>query len=222
VKVRFGEYAFDPETRRLTRGDTELHLTPKAFDLLAVLVERAPRVVTKAELHQLLWPRTFVSDSSLVALVKELRRVMTHEGGQAPVRTATRVGYALGLDVQRRDGPLAFTGHYLVVADRRVPLHAGENILGRHEEADVRLEGSTVSRRHARVVVDGDRASIEDMASTNGTRVDGQPVSSSPVALRNGAEILIGSVPVLYLASLSDMSTETQVTRDGSPGEPGL
>lgn len=221
MKVHFGDFVFDSETRRLTRGDTELHLTPKAFDLLAVLVERAPRVVTKAELHERIWPRTFVSDSSLVALVKELRRVLTHDDDEAPVRTATRVGYALSAEVRRWEGPVAFTGHCLVVADRRVPLRAGENIIGRHEEADVRLDGSTVSRRHARVIVDGDTASIEDMESKNGTRVNGQVVSS-PVTLRNGAEILIGSVPVIYLAALSDMSTETQVTRDGSAGEPGL
>lgn len=210
MKVRFAAFTFDPETRQLARGATDLHLTPKAFDLLAVLVERAPRVVTKAELHQRLWPRTFVSDSSLVALVKELRRVMAHEGGTAPVRTATRVGYALSAEVHRREGPLAFTGHYLVVDDRQVSLHPGENIVGRHEEADIRLDGSTVSRRHARVLVDGTAAYLEDLQSKNGTQVDGQPVSA-PVPLRNGAEILIGSVPVLYVASLSDMSTETQV-----------
>jgi len=220
VKVRFGEFAFDPETRQLTRGDTALHLTPKAFDLLALLVERAPRVVTKAELHALLWPRTFVSDSSLVALVKELRRVLTGDGVQAsPIRTATRVGYALNVDVHRRSGPLSFTGHCLIVGDRRVPLHEGENIVGRHEEADIRLDGTTVSRRHVRLLVRGDTVSLEDLESKNGTRVDGQAVSS-PVTLRNGAEILVGSVPVVYLSSLSDMSTETQVQAELEAEQP--
>ena len=58
------------------RGDAVVHLTAKAFDLLALLVDEAPRVVRKAELHERLWPGTFVSEAALGALVKELRRAL--------------------------------------------------------------------------------------------------------------------------------------------------
>ena len=51
VAVRFGPFALAADSRRLTRGGEDLHLTPKAFDLLLLLVDAAPRVVPKAELH---------------------------------------------------------------------------------------------------------------------------------------------------------------------------
>ena len=93
--ARFGSFALAIDSRRLTRAGADLHLTPKAFDLLALLVDAAPRVVPKAELHARLWPDTFVSDSTLVGLVKEVRRVLGDADADAPiVRTVARVGYA--------------------------------------------------------------------------------------------------------------------------------
>ena len=80
----------------MTRGGEDLHLTPKAFDLLLLLVEAAPRVVPKAELHTRLWPDSFVADTTLVGLVKEVRRVLGDTDAAAPlIRTVARVGYAL-------------------------------------------------------------------------------------------------------------------------------
>ena len=58
----------------MSRGAAIVHVTPKAFDLLQLLIEQAPRVVEKRELHERLWRGTFVSDATLVGLVKELRR----------------------------------------------------------------------------------------------------------------------------------------------------
>ena len=63
--VRFGPFTLDSDRRQLTHSERgELHLTPKAFDLLALLVAEAPRVVRKGELHERLWPGTFVSDAA--------------------------------------------------------------------------------------------------------------------------------------------------------------
>ena len=56
MTARFGPFTLDVGTRRLTRGDEEIHLTPKAFDLPTLLVEKAPRVARKSELHERLWP----------------------------------------------------------------------------------------------------------------------------------------------------------------------
>ena len=55
MKIQFGDITFDAEARRLTRGDQGLHLSPKAFDLLALLIARRPAVVEKAALRQHLW-----------------------------------------------------------------------------------------------------------------------------------------------------------------------
>ena len=60
VTVRFGPWSLDSGRRRLARDGAEVHLTPKAFDLLAFLVAQAPRVVSKSALNERLWPGVFV------------------------------------------------------------------------------------------------------------------------------------------------------------------
>ena len=69
MTVRFGSCELDAARRQLLREGREIHLTPKAFELLTVLVDAAPRVVKKAELHQCLWPNGIVSDAMLVGLI---------------------------------------------------------------------------------------------------------------------------------------------------------
>ena len=108
MSLRFGLFTLDSDRRQLTHRESgELHLTPKAFDLLALLVAEAPRVVRKGELHERLWPGTFVSDATLVGLVKEIRRTLDDRDADAPlIRTAHGVGYA-------------FAGEFEKVAPRR-------------------------------------------------------------------------------------------------------
>ena len=93
--TKFDAFEVDAGQRLLRRDGAEIHLTPKAFDLLGLLIEHAPRVVSKADLHRAMWPKSFVSDATLVGLVKELRRALDDRDRTAPViRTVQRVGYA--------------------------------------------------------------------------------------------------------------------------------
>ena len=78
--ARFAGFILDSDRRQLLRDSAEVHLTPKAFDLLTLLVTEAPRVVSKPELHRHLWPTTFVSDTTLVGLVKELSTAFRNYG----------------------------------------------------------------------------------------------------------------------------------------------
>jgi DNA-binding winged helix-turn-helix (wHTH) protein len=64
VVGRFHGFVLDTQRRTLTRGGRAVHLTRKAFDLLATLIEEAPRVVAKEELHRRHWPDTFVTDAT--------------------------------------------------------------------------------------------------------------------------------------------------------------
>ena len=98
--VRFGRSTFDRATRQLSCDNAPVHLTPKAFDLLALLIAEAPRVVKKEELHRHLWPNSFVSDASLLGLVKEVRRALGDEGDGTVIRTVHRVGYAFAAMLQ--------------------------------------------------------------------------------------------------------------------------
>lgn len=214
MNARFKEFELDPARRQLLRNGREVHLAPKAFDLLAVLVDEAPRVMRKDELHARLWPGTFVSDATLVGLIKELRRALDDTDRAARiVRTAHGVGYGFACAIERV-GPAPSTGiaRWVVVGRRRIPLDDGENLIGRDPMSTIHLDATGISRRHARIVVSGESVLLEDLASKNGTLVNDAPVSGS-VELRDGDCIHVGPVAVLYHASPSGISTDTILRR---------
>ena len=71
---RFGPFELDLEQRLLFRAGESVPLTPKAFDTLAVLVERQGKVVDKTELLKLVWPDTFVEENNLTQNISSLRK----------------------------------------------------------------------------------------------------------------------------------------------------
>jgi DNA-binding winged helix-turn-helix (wHTH) protein len=211
--VRFGAFEFDAETRRLRRDGADIHLTPKAFYLLELLLEAAPRVVGKRDLHEKLWPGGAVADATLVALIKQLRGALGDHDRLAPlIRTVHRVGYALEAPLTRRErasaGALA---RWLMAGQRRLPLVAGENVVGRDAAVQVRLDDPAVSRRHARIVVSGSGAVIEDLGSKNGTFLDGERLAATPLPLHDGSQLAFGTILATYRESGSGMPTLTHV-----------
>jgi DNA-binding winged helix-turn-helix (wHTH) protein len=210
MAVRFGPFTLDAARRQLRREGEVVHLTPKAFDLLLLLVNDAPRVISKHQLHERLWPATFVSDATLAGLVKELRRALHDHDDDAPViRTVHRVGYAFCPEVHAA-GPAvrARVWHWLVFRGRRMVLRDGENIVGRDPGSNVWLDVAGVSRRHARIIVGDHDASLEDLGSKNGTTVRDEHVRQT-VTLEDGASISFGPVAGVYRTSTAGMSTET-------------
>ena len=116
--VHFGTCTFDARRRQVLRDNGDvIHLTPKAFDLLGLLLESSPSVVRKTELHERLWPGTFVSDATLAGLVKELRRALRDPASDVPlIRTSYGVGYALSGALERiRSGSIAATPSSIAV-----------------------------------------------------------------------------------------------------------
>jgi DNA-binding winged helix-turn-helix (wHTH) protein len=209
--VRFGPFTLDTTGRLLTREDARLHLTPKAFDLLALLVSEAPRVLNKAELHQRLWPGTFVSDATLAGLVKEVRRALgDRDSTHRLIRTVHRVGYAFAGALERSSEPAPGSSwHWLVLNGRRLALHGGKNVIGRDPGCDVCLEAAGISRRHACIAVDGTVARLEDLGSKNGTSVRDARITT-PVLLHDGDRVTFGSSVAVYRASDAGISTQTQ------------
>jgi DNA-binding winged helix-turn-helix (wHTH) protein len=82
-----------------------VHVSPKAFALLAALIERRPKALSKDELHKLLWPDAFVSDANLPNLVAQLREILGDDAHEPRViRTVPRFGYAFRADVVPEGG----------------------------------------------------------------------------------------------------------------------
>lgn len=218
MTARFGPFELDPGRRQLSREGQVLHLTPKAFDLLLLLVEAAPRVVPKSGIHQQLWPAGVVTDATLAGLVKEIRRALSDEERERPIiRTAHRIGYAFDAPVTHTPSAIheSRDSHWLIARDRRFSLAGGENIIGRDPAAQVWLDYSTVSRRHARVTVRATgEAVLEDLGSKNGTSIGGMPVTG-PATLRNGDEFACGQLVIVYRQSGAELPTATEVTRAG-------
>jgi DNA-binding winged helix-turn-helix (wHTH) protein len=207
---RFGGFLFDAGTRQLTRGGSDVHLTPKAFDLLALLLEAAPRVVPKAELHQRLWPKSFVSDATLVGLIKELRRALDDRDRDAPIiRTVPRVGYAFCAATAPVQAAAMGPSSWIVVAGQRLPLREGENTIGRDPLSTVWINVASVSRHHARIVLNGMRAVLEDVGSKNGTTVGDEALRAAH-ELRDGDRITFGRVDAIYCTSESGIPTVTE------------
>src|ERR1700720_3251548 len=95
MRVSFGECVFDSGTRQVFRAGKPIPISPKAFQLLEVLIERRPNAVSKEELQELLWPNTYVSEANLPNLVAELRSELGDNPRSSRIlRTLQRFGYA--------------------------------------------------------------------------------------------------------------------------------
>jgi DNA-binding winged helix-turn-helix (wHTH) protein len=221
VKVTFGPLTLDDERRQLLRGGREIHLTLKAYELLRLLVTERPRAIAKSDIHARLWPDAFVSDATLMGLVAELRRALGESGRQSGfIRTVHGYGYAFAAEsvqepADRREGSGAarVPVSWLTCGQDDLSLQPGENVLGRDTHAGVCLKGTTVSKRHARIVVSDETVTIEDLGSKNGTFVEGVRIEG-PIGLRDGDEIRLGRQCLTFRSLAEPGSTATAVLED--------
>jgi DNA-binding winged helix-turn-helix (wHTH) protein len=189
---QFGRFVLDTGRAQLLDAGADTGLTPKAFDVLRLLIDHRPDIVDKDTLANEVWGAP-VSDASLTMVMTELRKALGDSAANPVfIRTAHRRGYAFCAQADEtaaRDDARFF----LVVDGRRLPLRAGETIAGRDEGCGVRLDEPSVSRRHARFLVQDESVTVEDLNSTNGTLVNGKRKPGA-VALRPGDTIKIGSI----------------------------
>jgi len=212
VTFRFGSFSLDSRTRQLVRDGTDVALSPKAFQLLLLLVENRSRAMSRDELQQQLWPSTFVLETNLAGLVAEVRRAL-RDSAEHPtfVRTMHRFGYRFIADVNDTDVPTSHEPamkYWLLWETRQVPLAEGDNIVGRGVDAAVWIDAPGVSRHHAQIVVRDGEATLEDLGSKNGTYIAGRRVTT-PQRLANGDQIRLGSVVITFRVPEPPGSTET-------------
>jgi DNA-binding winged helix-turn-helix (wHTH) protein len=211
MRLKFDSWEVDTDRRLLTHGGAPASLSPKAFDLLVVLAQQHEKAFSKAELHQILWPDSFVSDGSLTVLIAEIRDVLKDDADQPQfIRTVRRYGYGFCAPVIRQNASelpsFSGGGGWVIWGNRSIAIGPTESVLGRSLDADIRFDVPGVSRRHARIVVDGPHVVLEDLGSQNGTYVRGERISG-PATLVDGDEVRLGPVSIVFRQVSADVST---------------
>jgi DNA-binding winged helix-turn-helix (wHTH) protein len=199
TRLRFGDCILDTSSRELRRHGEPQGLSPKALQFLQLLIEARPRALAKQEIRERLWPETFVADSSLARLASEVRAAIGDDARHPQfLRTVHRHGYSFSGPVAAEPLglPPAAAPCRLLWGEREIGLREGENLVGRAAEATVRIDLGRISRLHARIVVSGGRAVLEDLGSTNGTFLCGERLRV-----------------LLFRATGSDSTTETGTAR---------
>lgn len=214
MRVRFGDCLLDSETRQLFVRGQEIHVHPKAFQFLELLLQNRPKAISKGTLHERLWPGTFVSDSTLTSLVADVRHAIGDDAHESQfVRTVHRFGYAFSGGAQEaRESPSRLSGRkfvcWAVRGRTQIPLEPGESIIGRDPGASVLIDDSSVSRRHARIIISDEGATLEDLGSKNGTLLQNTKVESV-VTLSDGDKLKVGSIALTIRIFPVPESTET-------------
>src|SRR5262249_10829997 len=95
MRLAFEDCVFDSDTREVLKSRSPVSLSPKAFLLLQLLIGRGPKAVSKKEIHDCLWPKTFVAEGNLGNLIAEVRGALGDDA-RSPrmIRTVRRFGYA--------------------------------------------------------------------------------------------------------------------------------
>lgn len=98
---RFGPFYLDTSERLLIKGGTPVQLTPKAFDILLLLVKEHSRLVGKGRLMDTIWPEIFVEEKTLTQNIFTLRKALGLDpAGQQYIETIPKHGYRFRADVE--------------------------------------------------------------------------------------------------------------------------
>jgi DNA-binding winged helix-turn-helix (wHTH) protein len=194
---QLGGWLVEPMLNQISRDDRVVRLRPRAVDVLMCLAAAAGKLASKRDLIDTVWQTEFVSDHALTQVIAELRAALEDDArNPSYIENVPRRGYRLVASVT----PVASS----VPAAREpsVPfrlqgeggdhsLKQGSNLIGRTADADIRIDRTAVSRAHARIIVTGTTATIEDLGSKNGTYLNGARLEQ-PAVLANGDDIWIG------------------------------
>jgi DNA-binding winged helix-turn-helix (wHTH) protein len=210
---RFGRAVLDYRARQLLVEGQEVHLSPKALELLALLIANRSRAVPKRELLDKLWPDSFVEETNLAGLAAEIRRAVGDSAHRpAVLRTVHGFGYRFVADVVEADLRAAARA-CLVFENRTLLLLEGSSVIGRAPDATIRCDVTGVSRYHARVTVSGPEVLLEDLGSKNGTYVQGERIAAA-ARLSDGDDIRLGTARLTFRLEPPAGATETVPTSE--------
>ena len=206
MALRFGRFVFDGERRQLTRDGAALRVSPKALELLQILLDRRPNVVDKQVLIEKLWPTVSVEEANVRNLIAELRQALGDDDrSPSLIRTVHRIGYAFVSPVafvHRRGAPR------LSAPMCSYALAEGVNLIGRDHDCNVPLDLSGISRRHAEIHVSDDSITLRDLGSKNGTWLNDSRVGGD-VELRDGDKLRFGPMTLMLRCASAGDPTDT-------------
>ena len=214
VTYTFGPFRLDIRAGELRRNDERVSLTPKVFQLLLLLVENPGTLITKREFLDKIWGETNVEEGSVTRAITSLRSALSDKASRPEyVQTVPRRGYRFVATVQRAAGDFPSKSSFqVVVGERRYPLKEGENVLGRAADCEVPLELASISRHHAVITVDGNRMTLRDLRSKNGTFIGGRRIDGT-VDVSDCRQIRLGSVTLIVISASGDPSTLTETAQ---------
>jgi DNA-binding winged helix-turn-helix (wHTH) protein len=202
MRIRFEDFVFDSDTREVLRGRRAVPVSPKAFHLLEILIRERPKAVDKHKIHKELWPGIFVTEANLPNLVAELRAAFSDQARRPRIiRTVRAFGYAFSAPAQVVASATPTSGegrvYRLIWGNREIALALGENVIGRAADSVLFIDHSSVSRRHARILVDLSGAVLEDLGSKNGTLLHGERITGAE-RLSDNDSIEIGPASLIF------------------------
>jgi DNA-binding winged helix-turn-helix (wHTH) protein len=216
--ARFGPFEADLATGELRKNGVRLRLQPRCFHVLAILLERPGQLVTRDQLRGRLWPADVVVDEEhgLNKAVSKLREILGEPSDHPRfIETLPRRGYRFVATLDAAPAPPVAIVARLLYRGRTIALSAGVHVLGRDEGSSVHVDATTVSRRHATLVLEASQATIQDLGSKNGTRVNDRRISGVAV-LSDGDCIQLGSIALTFRVGTSDS------TRSMSASSPAI
>ena len=220
------DWNVEPSLNRISRGDTTVHLRPRLMDVLVCLAEHEGEVVSKEEILAGVWGRPFLAESVLSRTIAELRQALGDDD-ETPryIETIVKRGYRLVAPVAGTpalSGAMEISSVACLVSygGRRTGLGEGASVIGRAADAAVRVDSLDVSRHHARIVVAAGAATLEDLGSKNGTRLNGRPIAAA-TELRDGDRIEVGPAElVFHVVGLPGSTISSPRAQDSSKPRP--
>ena len=213
MRLQFGDFVLDTDRRVLECSGRPVHVSAKAFSLLAVLVLERPRAISKRELLDRVWPEVVVAAENVKNLISELRTALDDRRSQSLIRTVHGFGYAFAAEAREQPADAIAVRYWLHYDAQVLPIRTAVTDLGRDQQCGICIDAPSVSRRHARIVITDSDVSLHDLGSKNGTRI-GRMLIKSAVPLHNGDRIQLGSITLTFRTNAAAESTISESTRD--------
>lgn len=217
MRLRFGEFSLDAGSRELRGPEGPIPLSPKAYAGLLALLERRPDAVSRQDLQDRLWPKTFVAETSLRRVIAELRAALgDDEGHPRFIRNVRGFGYAFCGQAEEagaaRRNVESSIACRLEWGRREIALREGREPPRTHpgrRGLDRLPQRVPTPRPHRGRGGEGDDRGPgkQERDIVSGRRID------APTVLEGGDQIELGSVRMTYRVFHARGSTETRRSR---------